>query len=269
MPSNPNPYHGINAHLNSLLQQAYGGWESFHHDHITDLRRAISRALPPGYSARSEKTVQILGLDDSFITSRYPDVGVFREADTPRLASPAPSWTPTLETDLSELQEQSHLFAVKVYNPQGRLVTRVELLSPGNKEKPSHYLAMRLEMLQSHVHMVEIDYLHEQPNLFGGRLPDYSRDDPDSYPYHIAISNVQSGRLAWFCWGIDQALPTLALPLDEGVPILLDWDAVYQLTVANDDVARTQLDYSEWPINISTYHPEDQARIKAVMERAR
>jgi hypothetical protein len=54
-----NPYQGVNAHFNSLLQNMEGGWLTFHSDHIIRLKDVINRALPSGYYAVSEQSLQI------------------------------------------------------------------------------------------------------------------------------------------------------------------------------------------------------------------
>lgn len=60
-----NLYRGINAHLNSLLQNEPGDWEGFHSDHIADLRRLIDAQLPEGYYARNERSLQIRELPEA------------------------------------------------------------------------------------------------------------------------------------------------------------------------------------------------------------
>ena len=57
--SKKNQYPGINAHANSWMQNRSGEWGSFHHDHITDITRALNQVLPAGYEARSERSLQI------------------------------------------------------------------------------------------------------------------------------------------------------------------------------------------------------------------
>ncbi len=54
-----NQYRGVNAHLNSILQNTPGEWESFHASHIVDITRALNKRLPAGYEARVEKSLQI------------------------------------------------------------------------------------------------------------------------------------------------------------------------------------------------------------------
>ena len=57
--SDQNLYPGINPHLNSIIQKESGEWESFHNDHITNIREHLDATLPPGYLARTEKSLQI------------------------------------------------------------------------------------------------------------------------------------------------------------------------------------------------------------------
>ena len=59
-PINPvkNQYRGINPHLHSYWQ-AEGGWDSFHTNHIADLMRLINTALPTGYVADIDQSLQI------------------------------------------------------------------------------------------------------------------------------------------------------------------------------------------------------------------
>ncbi|MDZ4765058.1 MAG: hypothetical protein SGI73_10955 [Chloroflexota bacterium] len=56
-----NQYRGVNAHLHSLLQSDYDGWETFHRDHIGYLRLELERALPveSGYFVLAERSLQI------------------------------------------------------------------------------------------------------------------------------------------------------------------------------------------------------------------
>lgn len=58
--SRKNQYRGMNAHLNSLLQQKGGDWESFHTNHISDIHAQLNEQLEgTGYVTRIEKGVQI------------------------------------------------------------------------------------------------------------------------------------------------------------------------------------------------------------------
>jgi hypothetical protein len=222
-----NPYAGINAHYNSMLQAEDGAWRTFHTRHIVHLTKALNDSLPPGYYALEEQSIQI-------------DEGLFLE--------------------------DIELPAVGIYRHEGaakqQLVTRLELLSPSNKKQGRDYLRMRQRTILSQVHLVELDYLHTLAPIFAGFLPAYPHTE--AYPYLILIS--QAGRTRFYGLALEDPLPTLPIPLlgEEACP--LDLQAVYNQTYADDRYAREQLDYSQEPAQFDRYSPADQARIRAVMQ---
>ncbi len=216
-----NPYRGINAHFQSLLQSTEGGWTTFHHDHIAHLKSAINRQLPPGYYALTEKSLQIQ--------------------------------LPVLDDELS---------AVEIYHTAAnRFVTRLELLSPSNKTVHlESYLNMRQAMIKLGVNMVEVDYLHETPSIFHGLLPE------GDYPFSIAITSPYREKLSLYCFHIEDAIPTLAIPLRGEESFLLDFGEVYDFTYADDRRAHLLIDYEQFPMNFERYSADDQQRIRAVMD---
>ncbi len=94
----------------------------------------------------------------------------------------------------------------------GRVVTAVELLSPANKRKGEgrqQYLAKRQRILNSTVHLVEIDLLRagEPMPSAGGRKADYQ----------ILVSQVNARPTAErYPFDLQEAIPRFLLPLDEG-----------------------------------------------------
>jgi hypothetical protein len=266
-----NPYRGINAHFNSFLQEEDGGWDAFHHDHIGHLKSLINRALPPGYYALAERTLTVHDEEDHFLGTRRPEVGVFQTDLIPQsTADRAASITPTLEVPMTWLDDDDYLSAVKIYYRKNRrLVTRLELLSPANKRKPHAYLEMRQAMRHSGVNLIEVDYLHEWPNLYAGLLADYANTAPESKPYCITVWNQADKRVRFYCWQVNEALPSLWLPLVEGDSFQLDFDLAYQMTFEDDPRPAVELDYAYPPHFLESYSPDDQARILAVMEQVK
>ena len=70
-----NPYKGINAHLNSLLQtigddSQLSLWSSFHASHINHIADFINDELPEGYLALSEHSLQVRVDMDTMIKRR-------------------------------------------------------------------------------------------------------------------------------------------------------------------------------------------------------
>ena len=74
-----NPYKGINAHLNSLLQTSATEsqpalWSSFHASHINHIADFLNDALPDGYIALSEQSLQVRTELDNVIKRPRPGV---------------------------------------------------------------------------------------------------------------------------------------------------------------------------------------------------
>lgn len=154
-----NQYRGVNAHLHSYLQQM-GEWESFHSEHITHLREALQAILPAGYRARTERSLQL----NTFQSSSEPEY-------------------------LSAIM----IVDVKGDKRAGVPVTRIELLSPANKPRGSHasqYRDNRNRMVESGIHMVEIDYLYE--SRFPAHIPSYPDRQEGATAYTIAVYVVAS-----------------------------------------------------------------------------
>jgi hypothetical protein len=269
-----NPYRGVNAHFNSLLQNMEGGWPTFHAPHITHLTEALNETLPDNYYAVSEQSLQIelLGIDSSKVR---PDVTVLRrhatpiesQQSTPKLA------TPLLEIAAADLMlEEDELMAVMVYRRPDEPVTRIELLSPTNKTThQAHYLTARQKTLHLGLNLVEIDYLHETPPLFGDIL---AKDNLAAYPYLVMVTDPtptpdsESGVAQFYGFHVDEPMVGVPIPLAEQTYIALDLSAVYNVTFSKDRRPSFMVDYEQLPLNLEAYSPADQAKILAVMQRA-
>jgi hypothetical protein len=196
--SKTNPYPGINAHVNSFLQATKGEWESFHAEHIIDIRRAITAILPQGYYARSERSLQISEITISEPLPRTQrtqgDVIIYQTPERGTAAAPLAEAAPThIYNTLMLLQmddEPTFLTATVIYQGSGKPVTRIELRSPSNKSSGSHhkkYKQHRLETVLSGIHLVELDYLHELPPIVPTH-PSYETGDSGADPLRMMIS---------------------------------------------------------------------------------
>ena len=168
-----NQYQGINAHLQSALQSPGGGWESFHAAHITHLTEAIDSLLPANYYVLNEKSLQLstfnLETEEKGISGTRPDLGIFQDQPSTghQPATAASSPVPTLPI-IKTVLEEDPLESVIIYRAESPAnaipVTRIELLSMGNKPGGAHYpqyTAKCNETLDSSINLIEIDYLHE------------------------------------------------------------------------------------------------------------
>lgn len=269
-----NPYKGINAHFNSLLQNIDGGWLTFHSDQIVRLKSVLNQALPAGYYAVTEQSLQIQ-VSGWQIRPTRPDVTILYQGTTASPPSARPSTTPTLELATTDLAPQEdELVAVVIYQKPEVAVARIELLSPSNKTTDrNHYLAMRQKTLSSGLKLVEIDYLHETPPLFPDIQADYSKHEVGAYPYSLILSDPTpsaehaSGTTRFYSFHVDDPIPALVIPLLDDDAVLLDFDAAYRATLADDRRAHLVIDYAQEPLNLGAYSPDDQQRIRQVMQR--
>ncbi len=286
--SKQNLYPGINAHLNSWLQAQgsnAGEWESFHAHHIGHLLEVVDAALPDGYYARSEKSLQIGAIDRSAPAAtrriRRPDVSVYQsqagQAATGREtnAQPASMTLPLVDT----FPETLDLNAIEIYEirPGSALhkpVARIELLSPSNKPTRSgymKYLDNRLEALRSGLRLVEIDYLHTLPAI-SPNMPQYPTD-ADSYPYSVLVSDprptFEQGHTSLYGWQADEPAPIIAIPLSGTDTGLLDLGQAYKRTFTGIRFYHLLVDYAEAPVNMARYSSDDQQRIQTQLESIR
>jgi hypothetical protein len=279
--SDRNLYPGVNAHLNSFLQTEDGGWESFHTEYLVAIARTLDTLLPAHYYAISEKSLQISATEPELQIQRRtrPDVTIYQRG-LPSAEQPYPQTvsSPTLTLPLLETldDEEDTLTSVVIYQVEegkypGKPITRIEVLSPGNKPPGKHhlqYLAKRLQTLHSGLHLVEIDFLHEQrPAL--GVLPSYPDHDSDSFAYTITIGNPHAGYLAVYGVTPVQPLPVLPVPLAGAEFVSLDIGVIYQRVFESVRVYSMLVDYDTLPVHFDRYHPNDREKIKALLDQIR
>ncbi len=279
-----NQYRGINAHLHSFLQNKSGAWRGFHTDMIGAMRLAIDSALPVGYYALTDQSLQLdeyalLGSITPQRTTTIADVAVYeRNFPMPTLnpavvARPPTTLIPLVET----LTDEDYLNTVMILKTGEddtlTPVTRIELLSPANKPSGSHYsqyMLNRDKTLLSGVKLVEIDYLHQIRSPIR-TLPSYPRQEKDAYPYLILVSdllpNLEESRMAVYGINVDEPIPTVRIPLAGQDYFVFDFNALYQQVFAqNRYYGEVIVDYEQLPVKFDTYSSQDQARIQSRME---
>ncbi len=128
-----------------------------------------------------------------------------------------------------------------------RLVTSIELLSLTNKTPGEHgrdlYLRKQREILESKVHLVEIDLLRDGEHTTAVPL-DRLRQQADEFEYHVSIHRFDNLE-DYFVYSIrlDESLPEIAVPLLPGdAAVLLDLQAVFQRTY-DAGPYRREIDY--------------------------
>jgi hypothetical protein len=288
--STKNQYRGINAHLNSTLQQPFEGWESFHAGHINDIARFMQRELVSrGYRVEIEKSVQIRRNDDIIGT---PRADVLITDPQPKRGGGAAGgiWgqTATLEqvetlpiTKIMRLPEEELYYpALAIYRAEMARqkdrtpITWIELLSPSNKPGRRHggsYDDKRLALLWSDIFVVELDYLHETPPI---AADDESAENgsalaPETeHPYRIIVIDprptLRKGRVYRKAFDVDSPIPRMPIPLAGDDFIVFDFDPPYQRTF-EEMYYGSDVNYAQFPVNFSRYAAADQARIAARM----
>jgi hypothetical protein len=216
----PNPFPGMDPFIEDQC------WSDFHSRYITALGDALNAKLRPKYVARTEERVyferhgddkEVYVVPDVFLAGRPERTGVVA-AGAAALAEPElfslPMGNEVRETFL-ELRKL----------PGHEVVALLEVLSPSNKRPGSDgqrlYLERRLALLESRIHLIEIDLLRG-----GDRLP--TRPPLPATDYCVMVSPGRRRPHALvYRWLLRQPLPAVSIPLAPPDPDLpLDLNAV-------------------------------------------
>jgi Protein of unknown function (DUF4058) len=229
------PFPGMDPYI-----EERGRWADFHTKLIGEIERTLAVALPDRYFIQiGERSYVVLAGTDGKEESQFcPDVGVElseREVSLPArgVAVAVPSTASDAVTIRAFIEERFRENFIEIYtaDPELRLVTCIELLSPSNKRRGSEgweqYLRKRNALLLGTANLVEIDLLRS-----GQRLP-MVEPWPDSAYYFLVgrQSHVPYCRV----WPVHchRVLPEIPVPLanpDPDVPLALGplIDAVYE-----------------------------------------
>jgi hypothetical protein len=283
--SRKNLYAGVNAHLQLMLpvndDPSPSMFPAFHSDHITYLTARLNSILPDHYIASTEQSLQIRTTDfdnEQKWRGPEPDVGIYQQSSpvgTSAWGHSALAITePTLELEFEpEFIDPDRILpsvVIHEHHHLGRAVTRLELLSLGNKWGGSGYQAYmqnRSHALQSGTHLVEIDYFHTSPSPIMTllNLPVYPH--PEAHPYNIIVS-ITGRKIHTRIYGVevDQSLPTaLPIPLLNNEQVCLDVQATYNEAFVNGRWGQL-LNYEQAlaPHDLATFRPDDQTRLEAL-----
>ncbi|MCS6918482.1 MAG: DUF4058 family protein, partial [Fimbriimonadales bacterium] len=211
-------------------------WEDFHSEMIISMRsQLLPDLLPRGYHAHLERRVYLERIDSNGVRWSFrPDVLVHSEPRAPAQSGVgAAVLTPTAEVEVAELtlpmtlEERSELYIAISKMPERQLVTVIELLSPTNKNPNAdgyhEYRRKRNQILESPVHLVEIDLLRE-----GQRLPTVEPQPVGDYYVHVSRAERRPS-VTVIAWKLNHPLPTIPIPLLQGdSDVLLDLQAAYE-----------------------------------------
>ena len=197
-------------------------WESFHSNWATRIADGIAAVLPPEFQVE-ENTYAGPGFEINIITQA-------------RRTFPSPdAIMPAVFPDT---------FEVRVFNTAAglTLVAVIELVSPGNKDRPAErraFAAKCASYLAQGVSLIVVDIvtnrhanLHNELMRLMEASPDLHLPDEVSL-YAVAYRPVRRGEqdeidLWWRPLAVGQPLPTLPLRLTGDLCIAVDFEAAYQ-----------------------------------------
>jgi hypothetical protein len=204
-------------------------WSGFHHRLADEVADQLNAIIGPKYYAEIEAQTVVEEISLGRRTAMVPDTAVFQPPPTPLLAY-ADSARAAVAIAAAPIQRtvyvpnETKLRAVRIYSTEfGELVTSIELLSPFNKRPGaglSRYQHKRRRLLQSPVHLVEIDLLR------GGQRPGPEvREPPLDTDYVLLVNRSQDGAIRTSeIWpvALHETLPIIPIPLlypDQDAPL--------------------------------------------------
>ncbi len=233
------PFPGMDPYIESR-----GLWGDFHNSLIAKIHQTLAEAAPERYFVRTGERSHFVLIESKGETEHpfTPDVKITAPKSgkkTKKKSGGVDVAEPTTENEpltlRAVLTEEHRETFVEIYedDPELRLVTTIEVLSPSNKrfgtEGWFQYQSKRQSALLGGVHLVEIDLLR------GGRRPPMVDLWPDS-PYTLLVGRGNE-RLHCQVWRayFDRPLPIIPIPLtNSDKDLALDLqpliDKVYELS---------------------------------------
>lgn len=206
-------------------------WGDFQSALIGGIRNAITDELPLRYVVRSgyrEYTELLLPAAE--------------QALAPAAIAPEPALPVSMRAFIEHDHKEKFLDIVEL-QPERRLVTRLEVLSPSNKKRRSpgwkKYLRKRNRLLQGEANFVEIDLLRD-----GDRMP--MLDPWPASPYRLLVSREERAPYCRVWPGFfDRPLPVIPIPVSRPDPdLILDLqsivDGIYVRSRYGEEIDYTQ-----------------------------
>ncbi|HET6883040.1 MAG TPA: DUF4058 family protein [Pirellulales bacterium] len=218
-------------------------WDSFHGAWAEAMAQHLNQLLLPEYFV-AEARVKLGGQVEI-------DVGSFAEQDAPSATSSGgvAVWAPPHPAATTRLDFQSpDIFEVQVFEEAGgpRLVAAIELVSPANKDRPSHRRAFAVKCasyLQSGVSVMVIDVVTERSGNLHAELlqlmlvplstPAQGVHDLYATTYRTVTGEKELTLETWAeTLAVNQSLPTLPLWLTSDLALPMDLEITYQAACA-------------------------------------
>jgi hypothetical protein len=229
--------------------EAQGKWEDFHNKMMGDLERTLAQVLPPRYAVRLGERSYIDFIDPREERGEFlfkPDVGIKATQAEEAAGGGVTSVLEQAAVDMKALVEAEFrevFLEIHELDPQHRLVTGIEILSPANKRPGTvgnyQYERKRKVFLEGHANLVEIDLLRG-----GKRLP-MTGAWPESPYYAMVVRKERAPQCKVWAAHYREPLPEIPVPLaspDADVPLALQplVNAIYERSRY-----RREIDYRE------------------------
>jgi hypothetical protein len=226
-------------------------WHDFHQSFVIYLRNAIGAVLSDAYFAKLEdqiyvhevptETRTLIGRADVSISLR--DENRPLPAGNVAVVDPPPLQLELLST-VSDVERESFI-EIRDRNSQ-RLVTVIEVLSPANKnpgKDREQYLYKRTTLLESQVHLVEIDLLRRGPRMPVKQLP--------ACDYCLLVCQFEERPIArvW-PFQVTDSFPPLNVPLHhDDPPVKINLGEVFQRVFVDSNYAKVIYKDLDPPLN--------------------
>jgi hypothetical protein len=222
-----------------LLDQHH--WESFHSNWATRLADALNDILPPEF--RAEEHTHLASLEIDVATYERPGGPPETLPNGPATAGAAPAWSPPAPAQTIPALFPSS-FEVRVIEMSAglTLAAAIELVSPGNKDRPETrraFAAKCASYLHTGVSLIIMDIVtNRHGNLHNETMRlmnapeevDLPRDDRLYAVAYRPVLRAEKPEIDLWpaTFTIGESLPTLPLRLTGDLFVPVDFDATYQ-----------------------------------------
>ncbi len=206
------PFPGMDPYLEAR-------WSDVHSSLITGIREALQPHLPGDLRARAEERILVEDLGDDRLAGYRADVAIVTSAPRPRPDGATPAAGTRVEPVVLTFHEEPVIDrCVQVVDTRdgGRVVTAIEVLSPGNKA-PGRLNALYRRKLADYraggVSVVEIDLLREPSRRHLAVHTDDLPEDRRS-PYMVCVRHGWTPE-QWLAYPLPlrNRLPAIPIPL--------------------------------------------------------
>jgi hypothetical protein len=237
------PFPGMDPYLEQR-------WGDVHSSLCVGIRSTLQPILPGGLRARAKEDVLLESQDDEDIQNYEPDITIVETGDANELAEPGGLALAVQPVAVRHIRRPKRRRWVEILDTSNsnRMITAIEILSPGNKAAGrlnQSYREKIAQNLEAGANVVEVDLLRSSRKRLA--VPAYEIPEDRRADNYTCLCRATDSDL-WLVYPMPlrQALPTVPIPCretDADVPLDLQpiIDRIY-LEGAHDD-----LDYSQPP----------------------